>query len=335
MKKSFFLSILSALLVICLTLCACTGGGNEPGETSSTSPHDSEQSYTVAILQYDNDTASVTMRQSFISRMRTLGYDEAKMKFDILSSHGEAETLKKNAQTLIGSKYSLIVAVGTLAAKAIADSGNSIPCVFIGAEDPVTVGIVSALDTPEGNLTGTAFRASAETLLSVMRVYTPGISTITAIYNEDCSFANADAETIEDVLVENAYTVNLWTIMEYEESLKNKIAALCEMSDALYIPNDIFTDEEITLIMNTANETETPVFTSSESFIEAGAVMGAFTGADALAKEAALIADRIMQGETVSSIPVNVEIPISLFANSEALTKYELETPTSDNLILV
>lgn len=335
MRKSVTFTVLSLLLVLCLTLCACTGSGGETAEPSSTSPHESEESYTAAILQFDNDSASVTMRQSFIARMRTLGYDEAKMKFDILSSHGEAEKLSQNAQSLVGSKYELIIAVGTLAAKAVAESNNSIPCVFIGAEDPVTGGIVASLDAPEGNITGTAFRASAETLLSVMRVYTPGISTITAIYNEDCSFANADAETIEDVLVENAYTVNLWTIMEYEESLKNKIAALCEMSDALYIPNDIFTDEEITLIMNTANETETPVFTSSESFIEAGALMGAFTGADALAGEAALIADRIMQGETVSSIPVNAEVGISLFVNRAALEKYEFETPTSDNLVLV
>lgn len=333
MKKNIFLSILSALLVICLLFCACTGNGGTT-EESSTNPHDSEKSYTVAVLQYDNDTASVTMRQSFISRMRTLGYDEAKMKFDILSSHAQAETLAKNAQSVAASRYDLIVAVGTLAAKAVADSNSPIPCVFIGAEDPVTMKIVPALDPPEGNITGTAFRASAETLLSVMRVYTPDISTVAAVFNAECEYARADAQTVSDVLTENAYTVNLASVKAGED-LQSKINALCESSDALYIPNDNFTQESIELIMNAANEKETPVFTSSENFVESGAVMGAFTGADALAKDAALIADRIMQGETVSSIPVNAEIPISLFANSGALAKYGFETPTSDNLVLV
>ena len=334
MRRSLLFTVLSLLLVMCLMLCACSKGGNETTEPSSTSPHESEQSYTAAILQFDNDSASVTMRQSFIARMRTLGYDEAKMKFDILSSHGEAEKLSQNVQSLIGSEYSLIVAVGTLAAKSVAESNNSIPCVFIGAEDPVTGGIVTSPDAPEGNITGTAFRTSAETLLSVMRVYTPDISTVAAVYNADCAFAKTDVETVKDILTENAYTVNMASIKQGEE-LAGKITALCQNSDALYIPNDNFTQDEIEMIMNTANNSDTVVFTSSESFIEAGALMGAFTGADALAGEAALTADRIMQGETVSSIPVNAEVGISLFVNRAALEKYGVETPTSDNLVLV
>ncbi len=334
MRKSVFFTVLSLLLVLCLTLCACTDSGNDPTESSSTSPHENEKSYSVAILQSDNDYASATMRQSFIARMRTLGYDEAKMKFDILSSHGEAEKLAENAQSLVGSDYALIVAVGTLAAKAVADSNNIIPCVFIGAEDPVASGIVSTPEAPEGNLTGTAFRTSAETLLSIIRVYTPDISTVATVYNADCAFAGTDAETVKEVLSENAYTVSLASVKEGED-LAKKIAGLCGNSDALYIPNDFFTDEEIELIMNTADESSTPVFTSSESFIEKGALMGAFTGADTLAGEAALIADRIMQGETVSSIAVNAESGISLFVNSAALEKYEVETPTSDNLVLM
>ncbi len=334
MKRPLILTVTAFILAAVLLLSACTGGTGKPEEESSTNPHDNEQSYTVAILQFDNDTASVTMRQSFISRMRTLGYDEAKMKFDVLSSHGEAQALEDNAKSLIDSKYSLIVAVGTLSAKAVAESQNSIPCVFIGAEDPVTSGIVTTPDAPEGNTTGTVFRASAETLLSVMRVYTPDISTVTAVYNADCSYAGKDAETVRSVLSENAYTVSLASIKEGEE-LDKKIAALCGQSDALYIPNDIFTPEETELIMNIADESSTPVFTSSESFIEEGALLGAFTGSDVLGTQAALLADRIMQGETVSSIPINTEIGISLFVNRNALEKYEIETPTSDNLVLV
>ena len=80
MKKSYSVLFLSLLLSLCIILCSC--GANSPAETeapSITNPHESSASFKVAFLQYDNDYCSAQMRQAFIARMRTLGYDEAKL----------------------------------------------------------------------------------------------------------------------------------------------------------------------------------------------------------------------------------------------------------------
>ena len=130
MRKTKIFSIIAAVLTIAVLFSSC--GANSPAETeapSITNPHESSASFKVAFLQYDNDYCSAQMRQAFIARMRTLGYDEAKMKFDILNAQGNAETLEKNVQSLSGSDYSLIVAAGTLTAKAVAKSGTALPCV--------------------------------------------------------------------------------------------------------------------------------------------------------------------------------------------------------------
>lgn len=331
MKKYLLLSVVSVLLAMTLLLCACSRGGTQPTTDASTTPHDNEESYSVAILQYDNDYASNAMREAFIARMRTLGYDEAKMKFDILSAHADGNSLSTNAQSLLESKYKLIVAVGTLAAKAVAQTENTIPCVFIGANDPVGNGLTTSLEIPDRNMTGSAFRSSAETILSVMRVYTPNISKVAVLYSDT---GKTEAEAVSATLTDNAYTVTSEYVTS-ADGLLTKVGALAEGVDAFYIPDDPISDEAAKAIINTANEHHTVVFSSNEGLISAGALMGAFTDSKELAEQAALRCDRLIQGELIAEISIPDNIDISLFVNRQSAELYEIETPTSDNLVLM
>lgn len=331
MKRFSKPTVLISLLLVLLLLCACShGNGNETAADTTVNPHENEESYSVAVLQFDNDYASNSMREKFTARMRTLGYDEAKMKFDIFSAHGDTDSLKANAEALLGSKYRLIAAVGTAAAKAVAATGNEIPCIFIGAEDPVANALTSTLDVPDKNMTGSAFRTSSDTLLSVMRVYTPGITSIAVIYLPQ---GKAEAEAVNSVLAENAYTVSLYPVSSAED-ITAKMAEASQNNDAFFFPSDSWSEDVIAKAVNYANESSKPILASSESFIEKGALLGTFTGSDTLAEEAALCADRVLSGELISSIAIRADLDISLFVNQNTAAAFGTEIPTSDNLVL-
>ena len=95
MKKYLF-SAVCLLLAITVLFSACSGSDTQ-GEKSTESPHDSDSSFRVAIVQFDNDSFTNELRQMFIKRMRLLGYDEAKMKFDIKNAQGNSEKLSQTA----------------------------------------------------------------------------------------------------------------------------------------------------------------------------------------------------------------------------------------------
>ena len=334
-KSKKIISLIAAVLAIAVIFCSCGTKTQPETETQSvTNPHESSESFKAAVLQYDNDYCSSEMRQAFIARMRTLGYDEAKMKFDILSAQGSAEKLNENAQSLLNSDYSLIIALGTLAAKAVAATENTIPCVFIGAQDPVGNGLVSDIEAPDKNMTGTAFRSSNDTLLAIIRVYTQNIQNIALLNFEGNGFSKADTEAIKASLEEGAYGVEICELKSDDDTAA-KIAELCERVDAFYIPADDSFEKSFADIIRIATENGKLVFSTSESAVNQGALWGAFTSAEKLATNAALAADKVMQGEQLSKIPVDVEIDISLFVNKQTANSFKVEIPKSDNLVLM
>ena len=95
MKKYLF-SAVCLLLAITILFSACSGSGTQV-EKSTESPHDSDSSFRAAIVQFDNDSFKNELRQMFIKRMRLLGYDEAKMKFDIKNAQGNSDKLSQTA----------------------------------------------------------------------------------------------------------------------------------------------------------------------------------------------------------------------------------------------
>ncbi len=335
MKKTGFFKIISLLTAALLIFCSCGKNAQPDSEMQSvTNPHESNESFKVAILQYDNDYCSAQMRQAFIARMRTLGYDEAKMKFDVLSAQSDFEKLTDNAESLLNSDYSLIIALGTLAAKAVAATENTIPCVFIGVQDPVGNGFVSDISSPDKNMTGTAFRSSNETLLAIIRVYISELKSIALLGFEDNEFTKADIASLKSALEEGAYGVEVCEFSQ-GDGISAKIIEICQSVDALYIPSDERFEKEYEDIIRIATENGKLVFSTSESAINQGALWGAFTSAEKLATNAALAADKVMQGEQISKIPVDIETDISLFVNRQTANNMKIEIPKSDNLILV
>ena len=330
MKKYLF-SAVCLLLAITVLFSACSGSGTQ-GEKSTESPHDSDSSFRVAIVQFDNDSFTNELRQMFIKRMRLLGYDEAKMKFDIKNAQGNSEKLSQTASSLSGGDYDIVVAIGDKCACALANAGCTVPTVFVAVSDPVGLGLASSVESPDKNMTGTVSNTSEDSLLSYIRVLTPKVSSVAVIcMNNEKSIAEKDS--VVKYLSNDLFDVEP-VILDSTDSIDSVVADVLTRNGAIFLTNDEELKNVSANVVSLASQSSKFVFSSNISCIENGVLASTASPVKDLSYTAAEDADKILKGAKVSDIPIKTDIAFAIYISKSTAESFSIDVPKIDNVIL-
>lgn len=330
MKKYLF-SAICLLLAITVLFSACSGSGTQ-SEKSTESPHDSDSSFRVAIVQFDNDSFTNELRQMFIKRMRLLGYDEAKMKFDIKNAQGNSEKLSQTASSLSGGDYDIVVAIGDKCACALANVGCTVPTVFVAVSDPVGLGLASGVESPDKNMTGTVSNTSEDNLLSYIRVLTPKVSSVAVIcMNNEKSIAEKDS--VVNYLSNDLFDVEP-VILDSTDSIDSVVADVLTRNGAIFLTNDEELKNVSANVVNLASQSSKFVFSSNIACIENGVLAATASPVKDLSYTAAEDADKILKGAKVSDIPIKTDIAFAIYVSKSTAESFNIDVPKIDNVIL-
>lgn len=330
MKKYLF-SAICLLLAITVLFSACSGSGTQ-SEKSTESPHDSDSSFRVAIVQFDNDSFTNELRQMFIKRMRLLGYDEAKMKFDIKNAQGNSEKLSQTASSLSGGDYDIVVAIGDKCACALANAGCTVPTVFVAVSDPVGLGLASGVESPDKNMTGTVSNTSEDNLLSYIRVLTPKVSSVAVIcMNNEKSIAEKDS--VVKYLSNDLFDVEP-VILDSTDSIDSVVADVLTRNGAIFLTNDEELKNVSANVVSLASQSSKFVFSSNIACIENGVLAATASPVKDLSYTAAEDADKILKGAKVSDIPIKTDIAFAIYVSKSTAESFNIDVPKIDNVIL-
>lgn len=330
MKKYLF-SAICLLLAITVLFSACSGSGTQ-AEKSTESPHDSDSSFRVAIVQFDNDSFTNELRQMFIKRMRLLGYDEAKMKFDIKNAQGNSEKLSQTASSLSGGDYDIVVAIGDKCACALANAGCTVPTVFVAVSDPVGLGLASSVESPDKNMTGTVSNTSEDTLLSYIRVLTPKVSSVAVIcMNNEKSIAEKDS--VVNYLSNDLFGVEP-VILDSTDSIDSVVADVLTRNGAIFLTNDEELKNVSANVVSLASQSSKFVFSSNIFCIENGVLATTASPVKDLSYTAAEDADKILKGAKVSDIPIKTDLAFAIYVSKSTAESFNIDVPKIDNVIL-
>ncbi len=330
MKKYLF-SAVCLLLAITVLFSACTGSSTQ-GEKSTESPHDSDSSFRVAIVQFDNDSFTNELRQMFIKRMRLLGYDEAKMKFDIKNAQGNSEKLSQTASSLSGGDYDIVVAIGDKCACALANAGCTVPTVFVAVSDPVGLGLASGVESPDKNMTGTVSNTSEDNLLSYIRVLTPKVSSVAVIcMNNEKSIAEKDS--VVKYLSNDLFDVEP-VILDSTDSIDSVVADVLTRNGAIFLTNDEELKNVSANVVSLASQSSKFVFSSNIACIENGVLAATASPVKDLSYTAAEDADKILKGAKVSDIPIKTDLAFAIYVSKSTAESFNIDVPKIDNVIL-
>jgi putative tryptophan/tyrosine transport system substrate-binding protein len=258
------------------------------------------------------------------------GYVEGRnVAIEYRFAEGNYDRLPALAAELVRRQVAVIVAVPTPAAVAAKAATASIPIVFLGAEDPVKVGLVANLARPAGHVTGASllFAELGPKQLGLLRELVPTAARIGLLINP--SNMNADDVT-KDVTAAGAAmglqieVVQASNILEIDAAFASLVR---KRADALVAGTDSFFFNRRLQLATLATRHAIPAVYNAREYAEAGGLMTYGTSLIEAFRQVGIYTGRILQGAKPADLPVVQSSKFEFVINLSTARALGLEIP--------
>jgi putative ABC transport system substrate-binding protein len=229
---------------------------------------------------------------------------------------------------LIGSDITALVTAGTPATLAAKRASATLPIVFVGVDEPVSVGVVESLGQPGGNATGLSLTSSEVITerLELLRELVPGLHRLAVIVRDDPGLdqklqdirSDAQRKGIEALMLE-ATTA---------KALELAFARLRgDRSEAVYVASGPFGPVKRARTIALAAEARLPAMYSFRIFPVDGGLMSFAADYVDLFRRAAGFVDKILKGGKPAAMPVEPPRKFDLTVNLKTAKALGLTIP--------
>ena len=268
--------------------------------------------------------------QRFVRKLREYGYVEGQnLRLETRFVEGQDERYPNFAAQLVQLPVDLIVTWGAPAAVAAKTATTAIPIVMGAIADPVSVGIVSSLARPGGNITG--FASQNVDLegkrLEVLKDLLPHLSRVGVLANVSNPVFTATLPQLKQVGEALQVTIEIFEVHSSEELQR----ALGRVQEAR--PDGMLVAPDLLLLSNRADIAEAlaasriPAVYPFREYAGVGGLV--IHGADlgVLFERAAGYVDKILKGAKPSDLPVQLATEFELIINLRTAARIGLTIP--------
>ncbi|MEO1815566.1 MAG: ABC transporter substrate-binding protein [Acetobacterium sp.] len=296
MKKNVFKKITAIVLTLAMTLslAACASSGTSGGTE--------QKKLKVGVIQTIENGAFDAMRDGFIQELRDQGYSEEQMEIVVKNAQGDASAMNTIAQEMSDGTYDLVATVATPATQAFVNMKSETPQVFIAVSDPVKAGIVTTMENPDYNATGTSNPIPVAKIIDLSKTMTPVIKTFGIIYNTSEVNSVSTVNKAKEYMTAQGYEI-VEAVVTNSSEVKQAIDGLLSQVDAVFIPNDSVIQNAMPTVAEAAKAAKKPVYGSSAVMVNSGALATVAIGDAAIGATSADMAIEILKGKTPAEIP--------------------------------
>jgi putative ABC transport system substrate-binding protein len=303
--------VLSVLLMVSVVGCSSQKSGDNAGSQQE------KAKIKIGIVQIVEHPSLNTIRESFVKQLAAKGFKEGEnVTIDYQNAQGDQTNLKTICQKFANNKYDLIVAIATPSAQAAAGETSDIPIVFAACTDPVGSGLVSSLEKPGKNVTGTSDAVSAEKIMELAKRITPNIKTVGALYNSSETNSVSVINGLKEYAKKNGMTVIDATVTNSSE-VQQATTSLAGKVDAIFSPIDNTVASAMPVVTQVANRAKVPVFVGADSMVKDGGLATYGINYDVLGQETANMAAEILNGKKAGDIPVMTMNDMDIYLNKD------------------
>ncbi|HFI0619283.1 TPA: ABC transporter substrate binding protein [Streptococcus suis] len=313
MKKIAAISLISAGI---LTLVACT---------SASSDKSSSETVKVGILQYMEHESLTAAREGFIAELEANGYKEGeKLVLDYQNAQGDQANLQTISEQLIDGN-DIVLAIATPAAQSLATVSTETPILFTAVTDPLSADLVESIEKPGGLLTGTSDQAPIDKQVELLGQAVPDAKTVGILYTTSERNSEVQVEQAKELFEKAGYKVVVKGITSTNE-VQDATTSLMKDVDAIFVPTDNTIASTMTMIGELSVEHQIPVIGGSTDMVDEGGLLTYGTNYEALGRQTAKMAIKIIEGTDVSETAVEYPETVSLHINEDIAKQLGIDT---------
>ncbi|MFO7262974.1 MAG: sugar ABC transporter substrate-binding protein [Bacillaceae bacterium G1] len=320
-------------LVLALMLAAC-GGGNTPASTEPSGQEQEQSSqdngaasgneaFKIGIAQLVEHPSLDAAREGFIQALLDHGFSESNI--DVKLAQGDPNTNTTIAQSFVADKKDLVLAIATSTAQAMVKEAEAVgmPVLFTAITDPLGANLVSDLEKPGKNVTGTSdtHPDAIPLLMQFIKDEFPDVQTVGIIYNAGEQNAVVNVTRAKEELTKLGLKTEEVTVATMAE-VKQAAESLIGRVDAIYVPKDNTVVAALESVLQVGIEQKIPVFAGETDSVERGALASYGLDYFQLGYKTGMMAVDILQnGVNPGDIPVGYPDDLGLVINADAAAK--------------
>lgn len=348
MKRNLKMMMAAAMMAAVVAVSAgCSGsqgsgaqeksaqsGGTQESGTQGSVAQEGDGQLKVGIIQLIENGAFNDMREGFIQELRDQGYSEDRLVIDYKCAQGDTSNLQTIAQGMADGSYDLVATIATPATQAMVNLESDTPVIFVAVSAPVQAGVISDMEKPDKNATGTSNAIPVEDIFELGAQLTPEAETYGFLY---CTSEVNSVNTIEDakaycdengISYQEAVVTNSSEVQQAAQSLADEV-------DAIFIPNDSVIQSAMSLVTEVARSAKIPVYGSSATMVDSGAFATIAISDTQIGAQSADMAIQYFEGTPIEEIPAVVVPASSTVVNRTTMEALGLSVEEGDGITLV
>jgi putative tryptophan/tyrosine transport system substrate-binding protein len=266
---------------------------------------------------------------AFVRALAEHGYVQGR-NFVMIPQWGDGNVarLAELAVALVNASVDVIVAEGTIVARAAAAVTSTVPIVMVGVADPFAQGLVRNISRPGGNVTGfsSVDIDLAGKLLQILKEIVPGLTRIAVLATRTIwgLFAPAQDQAARALGLELSY-IDMPQPEAVGVAMREAIAAGAQGAVLRGAP--FFSAIQRRIIIDSAAEFKLPVMYERRDDTVQGGLVSYSADHIPLYRAAAEYVTRIFGGESVADLPVQQATKFELVINLKTAKALGLDVP--------
>ncbi len=270
------------------------------------------------------------VHKGLIDELAKLGYEKGKnLTVQHQTAQGDIPTTVQIANKFIGSEPDVIVGISTPSAQAIiAKAPKSQAIVFTAVTDPVGAKLVSNLNKPGGNVTGTSDMSPIGKHLELIKSIMPNVKKIGVLYNP----GEANSITLIEMLEKEAPALGLKIVKagaNNSGAVLSSARSLIGKADAIYVPTDNTIVSAFEAVVKVGIDGQTPVFAGDTDSVKRGAAAALGFNYYDVGRQTGQLVAKIFDGANPGDLSVEFPNILELFVNPTSAKKMGLTIPAS------
>ena len=332
--KSFAKKIFTACMAVAVagSVAACSASGAASSAGSSAKSGNGKK-LTIGVIQYATHPSLNNCYTGFKEGLKEGGFENGKnITIDFQNAQADNSKSDLMAQTMVSKKYDLIMAIATPSAMSAfgAAKNNSIPVVFTAVSDPVGAQLVSSIQKPGGNCTGSSDVLPLEKQVKMIRAFLPKAKKIGVLYTTSEPNSISQLKTLKEIAPKYNFGVVDIGITNSSQVASGAASLVAKGVDCVNNFTDNNVVNNLSTLLQATDKAKIPVFGSEVEQVKNGCLAVDSIDYIALGKETGKMAVKILKGEAkAADTPVYTVDEGKPVYNKSVLEKFSLTLPSA------